>query len=92
MIFFRERSDEQAERVLLKALKDQNPGIRAEAVSGIRSLASVKAVPMLIELLADKDPVTRSSARGALDEIRKHYEEIEEWKAWHKKVTEGKDK
>ncbi|GEM_PF-5349595 len=66
--------------------QSHNVALRRSAVSALAGLESLEAVPHLIPRLEDEDAAVRRAARAGLEGIKKHYEEVEQWKRWYEGV------
>ncbi len=60
----------RAERVLISALRDARPAVRAEAIHILGIMESANAAPSLIEALQDPVPAVRLQAAKALGRVR----------------------
>jgi len=82
----------EAAPALIKLLDSRNNVTRMSACTALGSLADVRAVPRLIELLAYHDGQVRKAAESALKAI-KHIETNQaEWRKWFEEKTGGKAK
>ncbi|GAB4511883.1 MAG: hypothetical protein OHK0046_10570 [Anaerolineae bacterium] len=63
---------------LVKALKDNDPGIRRRAATALRTLGAVKATPALQEALVNEgDPETREAIVAALESLEQEKQKHE---------------
>jgi len=65
-----------------RALKSKESVIRQTAAAALGRTESIQAVPELIGALEDEDLSVRQEVRKSLQQIKKRYDEVDEWKRW----------
>ena len=77
---------------LIKLLDSLNNSTRSNACNALASLADVRAVPRLIELLAYHDGRVRKTAESALKAIKSIEANQAQWRKWFEEKVGGKTK
>ena len=81
--YFANSNRKEFRDLLIRALKSPSSSARREAAKALAATEFLEVAPHLIQLLEDEDPEVRSVARNGLEAIKRHEEELEQWKRWY---------
>lgn len=71
------------EDVLIRSMSDEAYGVREQALGQLRALGSVRAIPVVLRALLEREPEMQQMAEEALDRLvpkmtREHYRQLQE--------------